>query len=465
MASVMVRLTEALGRVPGAQLFLQPVEDMRAGGRRSNGNFQFTLQADSTAELYEWTPRLERALQAEPVLTDVSSDQQQTGLETDIVIDRSSASRLGVTASQIDNTLYDAFGQRQVSTIYQAQNQYHVIMEVASPYWQGPEALGDIYVSTTGGAASGTQGSNAVVGTFNSPGTTAASIAASSARNAATNALASTGKSGGTSAAPAVSTTRETMVPLSVVTTHGSGRTPLAINHQGPFVATTISFNLAAGASFSDASAALARATRAIGMPDSVRGSFEGTAKVIQQTLDSELLLIVAALVTVYIVLGVLYESTIHPITILSTLPSAGVGAVLALLLFHVEFSVIALIGVFLLIGLVKKNAIMMIDFALDAERTHRLIPRDAILQACLMRFRPIMMTTAAAILGALPLALSFGDGGEFRRPLGISIIGGLVVSQALTLYTTPVVYLGLDRLQRAGKRLLFGAPQAEAAE
>jgi multidrug efflux pump len=411
------------------------------------------------------------------VLRDVNSDQQQKGLETDVTIDRASASRLGINAAEIDNTLYDAFGQRQVSTIYSAQNQYHVIMEVAPRYWQAPETLKDVYVSTAGGSASGTQTSNAVVGTVtaatkstgaaNSP-TTAASIASDSARNAAINALANTGR-GSASSAAAVSTSQETMVPLSAFTTYSSGNTALGVNHQGSFVASTISFNLAPGKSLSDATVTVNQAMRRIGMPSNIHGSFQGTAQMFQQSLNNEPILIAAALIAVYIVLGVLYESYIHPITILSTLPSAGVGAVLALILFNTEFSIIALIGVILLIGIVKKNAIMMIDFALEAERSRDMDPREAILEACLMRFRPIMMTTTAAMFGALPLALSFGDGGELRRPLGISIVGGLMVSQLLTLYTTPIVYLYLDRFRLAAKRqwnrAFPGVAAPEAAE
>ncbi|HBK04979.1 MAG TPA: nodulation protein [Acetobacteraceae bacterium] len=470
--TVMARLRRALSVVPGARLFLIPIQDIRAGGRQSNAAYQYTLQADSTADLYEWAPKLTTALEHSPILKDVSSDQQQRGLETDLVIDRETAARLGLAVSQIDNTLYDAFGQRQVSTIYSAQNQYHVIMEVAPRYWQDPETLRDIYVSTAGGFASGTQTTNAVVGTVATAATastnTAATIAASSARNAATNALTTVGK-GVASSAAAVSTSKETMVPLAAFTHFGPGNTALSVNHQGSFVASTISFNLAEGKSLSDATIAVRNAMRDIQMPASIQGSFAGTAAVFQQSLSSEPLLILAALVAIYIVLGVLYESYIHPITIISTLPSAGVGAVLALMLFNTEFSIIALIGVILLVGIVKKNAILMIDFALDAERTLGLSPREAIFEACLMRFRPIMMTTAAAMLGALPLAVSFGDGGELRRPLGISIVGGLMVSQVLTLYTTPVVYLYLDRFRlfskRQWNRVFPGTATPEAAE
>jgi multidrug efflux pump len=469
---VITRLRRELSHVAGGTLYLQAVQDIRVGGRQSNAEYQYTLQGDSTAEVYAWAPKLTTALQHSPVLADVNSDQQQKGLETDVVIDRDTAARLGVTPYQIDNTLYDAFGQREVSTIYSALNQYHVVMEVAPRYWQTPRTLSDLWVSTSGGTASGTQTSQLLENSSGATTTTSAataSAAASSVRNAATNALANVG-SASASAGSAVSTSRETMVPLAAFTRYGPGNTPLAINHQGLFVATTLSFNLAPGRSLSDAVTAIADASRQIGLPASIHGSFSGTAQVFQSSLDSEPILIVAALAAVYIVLGILYESFIHPITIISTLPSAGLGALLALMLFRTEFSIIALIGVILLIGIVKKNGILMIDFAIAAQREGQTDARAAILQACLLRFRPIMMTTMAAMLGAVPLALSFGDGGEIRRPLGISIVGGLLISQILTLYTTPVTYLYLDRyrvwaLRHWRRAFPSPGPVAEPAE
>jgi multidrug efflux pump len=449
---VVARLRGELAAVAGATLFLQSIGDLGAGGRSGNAAYQYTLQGSTLEELDEWTPKLLAALKADPVLTDVSSDQQNKGLQANLVIERDTAARLGITVSQIDNTLYDAFGQRQVSTIYVARNQYHVIMEVAPAYWQNPQTLKEVYVSTSGGTASGSQTTNAVAGTVVSPSQTSSTnsisaIAANAVRNQATNSIGATGK-GASSTGTAVSTNPEIMIPLSSVARFGQGETPLVVNHQGLLVASTISFNLPPGVSLSKAVTAIEGAMSRIDMPPSIHGEFAGAAKIFQQSLASEPYLILAALATIYISLGMLYESYVHPLTILSTLPSAGVGAVLALMLFHSEFDIIAMIGVILLIGIVKKNAIMMIDFALDAERARGLSSREAIYEACIMRFRPIMMTTMAAMFGAVPLMIGMGEGSEFRQPLGIAIFGGLILSQILTLYTTPVVYLYLDRFR-----------------
>ncbi len=404
---VIARIRRKAAGLPGGTLVLQAVQDVRVGGRASAAQYQYTLQGDNVSDLNTWSPKVYERLRALPELADVNTDQQIKGLQASLVIDRDTASRLGITSQAIDDTLYDAFGQRPVSTMFTPLNQYHVIMEADTPFWQNPDGLRAIYVKTPQGQ----------------------------------------------------------QVPLSAFTRYQPATAPLAVNHQGQFPAVTISFNLPKGTSLSTAVTVVEGAERDLGMPPTIHGSFQGTAQAYQQSLQSEPILILAAIITVYIVLGVLYESLVHPITILSTLPSAGVGALLALIVSGTDLTVIALIGIILLIGIVKKNAIMMIDFALEAERRDQLSPEDAIFRAALLRFRPITMTTMAALLGGLPLAIGLGTGSELRQPLGIAIVGGLVFSQMLTLYTTPVVYLYLDRLQiRMGMRR-HRPPAASALE
>ncbi|MEP7057773.1 MAG: efflux RND transporter permease subunit, partial [Caldimonas sp.] len=449
--AVIARLRPQLARITGLSIFLNPVQDVRAGGRQSNSTYQYTLKSDSLADLRIWATKLADAMKQQSVLTEVDTDQAENGVETNVEVDRSSAARLGLTSSAIDAALYDAFGQRQVATIYDELNQYHVILEWHPRYAQSPNALADVYVAAKGAptlakataatAAATTTAGGAAVGGAGSGSTTLAA--------AATPAVSANPGSRDASSGNALANSATALVPLSAVARFVESATATSINHQDTEVATTVSFNLAEGATLDDAQQAIKQAEAEIGMPGNVRGGFQGTALTAQRSQSQQTLLIVAAIVVIYLVLGILYESLVHPITVLSTLPSAGVGAVLALLMFRMQFSIIALIGVFLLIGIVKKNAILIIDFALEAERARGLSAFDAVREACLLRFRPILMTTLAAALGALPLAIGFGEGAELRQPLGVAIIGGLIASQLLTLLTTPVVYLLLDKLRR----------------
>jgi len=435
--AVIARLRPKLAQVTGVQLFLNPVQDLRMGGRQSNSTYQYTLKSDNRADLKTWASKLADAMKAQKALTDVDTDQADNGVETYVDIDTQTAARMGIAAKDVDNALYDAFGQRQVANIYDELNQYHVIMGVAQKYARSPAALDDVYVPAKNAPGATTATNTTTASTASTSGTPAAPANLTAARDPASGSALSTGAT--------------TMVPLSAIAHFAERATPSSVNHQDGELATTISFNLADGYSLSEAQQAVMQAEADIGMPTNVRGSFQGQAKQAQESNQQQPLLILAAIVVIYIVLGILYESLVHPITVLSTLPSAGVGAVLALLLFHMEFSIIALIGVFLLIGIVKKNAILIIDFALEAERARGLSATEAVREACLLRFRPILMTTLAAALGALPLAIGFGEGSELRQPLGIAIIGGLIASQLLTLLTTPVVYVYVDKLRRRG--------------
>ncbi len=441
---VINRMRPMLAEVPGANMFLFTPQDIRVGGRQGNSPFQYTLLSDDVEALREWAPKLEAALKDVPQLQDVSTDQSERGLETEISIDRDTASRLGLTTSQVANALQDAFAQRSVSTIYNQFNQYHVIMEVAKEFWQSPETLQDLFISTFG-QISGTQATAAVSGTTSAGGDAASTAGAEAVRNQATNRLANSGR-GAASTGAAVSTRVETMVPFAALSKYSSGRTPTSVNHQGHFAAVTVSFSVAQGYSLSDVTKVIPQVANEIGLPPSIHGVFAGTAGAFQASASTGPLLILAAIITVYIVLGILYESYIHPLTIISTLPSAGIGAFILLGLMKMELGLIALIGLILLIGIVKKNAIIMVDFAIQAQRERGLSHRDAIFEASVLRFRPIMMTSAAAILGALPLAIGFGEGSELRQPLGVTILGGLLASQVLTIYTTPVIYLYLAR-------------------
>ncbi|WP_027803521.1 efflux RND transporter permease subunit [Paraburkholderia dilworthii] len=458
-AEVVNRLRPKLNQVSGARLFLQAQQDLRIGGRQSAAEYQYTLTSDDPKAIFEWTPKLVDALRKEPQLQDVNSDLQQNGLQTYVDISRATAMRYGFQPNQVDNTLYDAFGQRAVSTIYNALNQYFVVMEVAPQYWQFPQTLNQIFLSGADGNASGTAQTQMSSSTVSASKSFAAAITTTTAStrnalnssaeaNATTNSIANS--KGGGSTGSADSTAAETMVPLPAFASYTNSHTATQVNHQSGFVAATISFNLPPNGSLSDAAVAISKAAEEIHLPASVHGAFAGAAQAYSQSMGTVPLLIFAALGVVYLVLGILYENTIHPLTILSTLPSAGIGATLALLIFGTPFSVIALIGVILLIGIVKKNGIMMVDVAIQLQRHEGRDTRQAIHEAAVLRLRPILMTTAAAVLGAVPLAIGFGQGASLRQPLGVTVMGGLILSQVFTLYTTPVIYLYLDRVRAA---------------
>lgn len=433
--AVIARLRPQLAKLTGVTIFLNPVQDLRIGGRQTNSTYLYALKSDNLDDLKVWAKRLADAMKQQPELVDVDTDQQENGVETMVTIDRDNAARLGITSRDVTNALYNSFGQRQVANVYGELNQYHVVMEVAPQYRQGPLALNDVYVPARGIVSTATAPVN--TGGAVTPGTVSTTVANPGSRDPA-------------SGTP-VSTASTRMVPLTAFTGVTEATAATSISHQDAELATTISFNIAEGQTLAEAKAAVLAAQASVAMPRNVRGTFEGAARSAEQSQDQQPLLILAAIVVIYLVLGILYESLVHPITVLSTLPSAGVGAVLALMLFKMDFSIIALIGVFLLIGIVKKNAILIIDFAIEAERSRGISAAEAVHEACLLRFRPILMTTLAAALGALPLAIGFGEGYELRQPLGVAIIGGLIASQLLTLLTTPVVYVLLDKLRRRG--------------